>query len=91
MTDLPFSLWQALAFGVPIAVTLIAWSLSAFSGQKTNINAAIASFTAGLELIDFSWLPSEISSALITGFAVSTLMSNTVLTKRKSNDSVSVI
>ena len=83
MADLPFTALQAVAFGGPVVLTMLVWWFGVLSGRKTTINASLGSFTAGMELIDFGWMAADFSSALIAGFAVSTLVSNTVLTARE--------
>ena len=72
----------AAAFFGPILVTFGIWGLDAFSGRKTTINAGFSTIIAGMEMVDFSFLPPEIGQALLPGFAVATLLSNTVLTER---------
>jgi hypothetical protein len=72
----------ALAFFGPVAVTLSVWGVGALAGHKTTINSMLTTVVAGMEMVDFSFLPSEIGQALLPGFAVATLISNTLLTSR---------
>ncbi len=78
--------WQVAAFLGPIVFTLVVWGLDAFSGRKTTINAGLVTIVAGMELVDFSFLPVDIAAALMPGFAVAALLSNTLLTKREATD-----
>ncbi len=75
---------QAAAFLGPIVVTLLVWWLDWFSGKKTNINSTFIPIIAGMELIDFSFVPADISAPLVSGFAVAALISNSALSKRVS-------
>jgi len=74
--------WQAAAFFGPIVAVFAIWGLDLFSGHKTTINSGFTTVIAGMEMVDFSFLPPEIGQALLPGFAVATLLSNTMLTKR---------
>ncbi len=80
---------QVLAFFSPIALTLIVWGCGLFSGHKTTINSGFVTVVAGLGAIDLSFLPDEITAALLPGFAISTLLSNTILTNREQSSSTS--
>ena len=74
--------WQGAAFFGPIVVTLIVWWTGWLSGKKTNLNA-LGSFAAGAEMVRFDFIPEPIGAALISGFAIATLLSNMVLTSRE--------
>lgn len=71
-----------VAFLAPLLATLAVWLLGVFAGYKTNFNSGFLVIIAGLETMDFTWLPDGIVAPLATGFAISALLSNTLLTDR---------
>jgi hypothetical protein len=73
--------WQAAAFFGPIIVTLFICWVGWLSGNKTNLNS-FCTFATGVEMIRFEFLPDPIAQALVPGFAIATLLSNTILTER---------
>ncbi len=77
MTYLPY-----LVFFIPIILTLVIYALDKFNGWKTNLNSFSVALIGGYATLDLSWLPVGIVAPLATGFAVSALLSNTLLTKR---------
>ena len=77
--------WVALApYGAtaaPIIITLfVAWG-GWLSGKKTTINGW-AGFASGMEMVALGVFPDAVSEGFVLGFTISTLMSNTILTKR---------
>ncbi len=71
-----------LAFLLPLVVTGAVYMIGRFAGSKTNINSVLLVILAGLETMDFTWLPVGVVAPLATGLALSALLSNTLLTKR---------
>jgi len=75
-------IFQAAAFFGPVLAVFVIYGFDLFSGRKTTITAGFTTVIAGMEMVDFSFLPPEVGQALLPGFAVATLLSNTMLTKR---------
>lgn len=73
---------QITAFVGPIVATFFVWWLGAFSGKKTNINSIFIPIIAGMEFIDFSFIPPDVAAPLVSGFAVAALISNSALSER---------
>ena len=73
-----------IAFLAPLLATLAVWLFGVFSGYKTNMNSGFLAIVAGLETMDFTWLPDGVVAPLATGLALSALLSNTLLTERHS-------
>lgn len=72
----------AAAFG-PSAIVALMKAVDMFSGQKTNLSGAGVTLSAiGIGTMDLSFLPDGVPEALIFGFGISTMISNTVLTNR---------
>ena len=75
-------MYTAIAFMAPIAAIIVLWFLPTMNGKKTTLSSAIAAIVAGAQSMDFSFLPVETSAALVSGCAISALLSNTLLTER---------
>ncbi len=59
------------------------WVLDRFDGQKTNISGAGVLAASGLAMADYTaFLPPGVPQALVVGFGIATLLSNTVLSYR---------
>ena len=76
------SLLPYLAFFLPLFATGAVYMIGRFAGSKTTINSALLMILAGLETMDFTWLPAGTIAPLATGLALSALLSNTLLTER---------
>ncbi len=74
--------WQVAAFVAPIAITMFVWWMDWFDGKKTNINNTFIPIIAGMEFVDFSFLPPGIAAPLVAGLAVAALVANNALTHR---------
>lgn len=77
-----FSMWSVVAFLVPLGILLAVWGMGWLSGYKTTSIASLLTVLAGVESIDLTWLPDNITDPLIAGMGLSTVLANTVLTKR---------
>ena len=79
LTLLPY-----FAFLVPLGITGGVYAFGRLSGSKTNINTGLLAVLAGMETMDFTWLPEGVVAPMATGLALSALLSNTLMTERHS-------
>jgi len=69
--------WQViLAFAAPAIVLLVFYLMDMFGGYKTSLGSGFAGIVAGVELIDLSFIPPEIATALASGSALAAVAAN---------------
>jgi len=69
--------WQVIAtFGAPFVALAILYGLDLFSGYKTSLGSGFAGLVAGVEMVDLSFLPPDIATALASGSALAAVAAN---------------
>ena len=64
------------AFILPNAILGLLWAFDAASGYKTSMGAGFSGVVAGLEMVDLSFMPAELATALASGSAVAAFAAN---------------
>lgn len=66
---------QMMAFFGPIALVIALYAAnSVFKGKKTNILGLAVTVLGGLQTMDWSFIPADASSALLTGSGLAVMI-----------------